>query len=85
MTKEAQLIDPQLELKNFGHAGKILVKIWSEMVVDSYPLIAEYIDDKTSEIVKNVSEKRSHLMFQYSLQIVKCNNITCLRHHVKML
>ena len=68
-------IDPQLELKNFEHAGKILGEIWSGMVIDGYPLIAE-----ASEIVNYASEKwrSSHVrLSQYLLQIVKCNSIAC--------
>ena len=39
-------IDPQLELKNFEHAGKILGEIWSGMVINVYPVITEYLGDK---------------------------------------
>ena len=37
-------IDLQLELKNFEQAGKILGEIWSGLVMDSYPVTAEYIE-----------------------------------------
>ena len=39
-------IDPQLELKNVEHAGKILGEIWSGMFIDGHPVIAEYIADE---------------------------------------
>ena len=45
-------IDPQFELKNFEHVGKISGEISSGMVIDGYPLIAE-----ASEIVNYVREK----------------------------
>ena len=48
MDDKGNTIDPQLELKNFEKAGKILGEIWSGMVMDGYPVIAEYIGDKTS-------------------------------------
>ena len=73
-------INRQLELKNFEHAGKILGGIWRGMVIDGYPVIAEYFDHKASKIVKAVSEKwRSFRVrsSRYLLQIVKCNNIKC--------
>ena len=73
-------IDPKLELKNFEHAGKILSEILSGMVIDGYPVIAEYIGDKAPDIVKDTSEKwRSSYgrSSQYLLQIVKYNKITC--------
>ena len=72
--------DPQLELKNLKRTGKILGEIWSEMVFDGYPVIAEYIGDNTSEIVKEVSEnwRSSHVRSsQYLPQIVKYSDITC--------
>ena len=47
----------QLELKNFERARKTLGEILSGMVIDGYPVIAEYIGDKASEIVNNVSKK----------------------------
>ena len=73
-------IDPQLELRNFEHAGKILGEIWSGMVIDGHPVIAEYIADEGSEVVKDISEKwkSSHVRSsQYLLQIVKCGGIVC--------
>ena len=72
--------DFQLELKKFGHTGSILGERWNGMVIDGYPVLAEYVGDKTSEIFKDVSEKwrSSHVRSsQYLLQIVRCNNITC--------
>ena len=57
--------DPQLELKNFKHAGNILGEIWSGIVIDGYPVIGEYIGDKTSEILNYGSEKwRSFVSFK---------------------
>ena len=49
--------DPQLELKNFEHTEKILREISSGMIIDGYPVIAEHIGEKASEIVRDVSEK----------------------------
>ena len=40
MDDKVNTIDPQLELKNFEQAGKILGEIWSGMVMDGYPVIA---------------------------------------------
>ena len=73
-------IHPQLELKNVEHAGKILGEIWIGMVIDGHPVIAEYIADEASEIVKDISEKwkSSHVRSsQYLLQIVQRDDIVC--------
>ena len=35
-------IDPILEEKNFKAAGEILAEVWSETVIDNYPVVAEY-------------------------------------------
>jgi hypothetical protein len=58
-------IDKELELLNFGKAGKSLAEIWSGSIIDDYPDKAKYIDPKTSQNLVNqtVSEnwKLSHV------------------------
>lgn len=44
-------VDEELEKKNFQYVGTILAELWSELVLDSYPVTAEFIcdiDDATS-------------------------------------
>ena len=35
-------IDPVLEEKNFKTAGEILADVWSETIIDNYPVVAKY-------------------------------------------
>ena len=41
-------IDTDLEKKNFAFARSTLAEIWSQTVVDSHPIVAEYIDPERS-------------------------------------
>ena len=36
-------VNVELEIKNFEAAGNILAEVWSESVIDSYPVVATYI------------------------------------------
>ena len=42
-------IDTELEKKNFQFAGNPLAEIWSQLVVDNFPTVAEFIDPTVSE------------------------------------
>lgn len=72
--------DPELELKNFEKAGKVLAEIWSGMVIDKYPVVAEYIQPNA---VENVAmEEVDHVWYlkhvresQYFLQVKKVFNL----------
>ena len=84
-------IDHQLELKNFELARKTLGEILSGMVINGYPVIAEYIGNKASEIVKDVSEKWKSCHVRPSQCLLQSLNATILLvvcrlgHHTKML
>lgn len=65
--------DEELELKNFSAAGRTLAEIWSEMVIDTYPVVAEFKEpvDSVSEI-QNIDAAwyASHVReSQYFLQV----------------
>ena len=74
-------IDPELEKKNFAAAGEILASVWSETVIDSYPVVAKWshpaetrmaIDSVDLEWINNhVCQSR------YLLKIVRCNDLSC--------
>ena len=54
--------------------------MWSKLVIDDHPVIAEFIRDEVSDIAITKSEewKTSHLReSQYLLQIVKCTDKAC--------
>ena len=39
------MVDKDLELKNFEYAGRTLAEIWSGLVIDKNPVVAEFIED----------------------------------------
>ena len=69
-----------LEQKNFKAAGEILAYVWSESVIDSHPVFAEFCPSgcesefgDTNQIWIDRNVRRS----KYLLQIVKCNSRSC--------
>ena len=77
-------IDVDLEKKNFGFAGKALSEIWSNVVIDGFPTIAEYINPEESELSEEKLTSFSQKWFsehvrtsQYFTQIVKCSDVSC--------
>ena len=80
LDKNGKTIDDELELQNFEHAGTILAELWSAMVIDSHPTIAEYVTAEATEkvIIKSEEWKATHVrQSQYLLQIVKCEDKAC--------
>jgi hypothetical protein len=49
------IIDLDLKILNFEKAGRTLAEIWSESVIDTYPVIANYIKPKTGQNIINES------------------------------
>ena len=73
-------IDEELKIKNFEYAGSVLAEIWSAMVFDDHPTVAEYISvEADSEIRMETAEWKSKHVWQsqYCLQIVKCEDRLC--------
>ena len=73
-------IDQDLELKNFQFAGRTFAEIWSDLVIDGKPVVAEFIEEEAPVIVETKSEqwKACHVrQSQYFLQIVKCTDKKC--------
>ena len=50
-------IDEELKLQNFEYAGEILAELWSKLVVDDHPVIAEFVRHEVSEIAITKSEE----------------------------
>lgn len=74
----------ELSKKNFERAGEVLAEIWSEIEIDSHPVIAEYIKPEKSSLdeqdlmIKDELWVSRHVQTsQYFLQIVKCDNVKC--------
>lgn len=38
--------DEDLEKANFGAAATILATVWSDLVIDKYPVVAEYVPEQ---------------------------------------
>ena len=66
--------NPELEKKNFAHAGEILSNIWSQMIIDNFNVYAEYIEPGKQESIncKEITREwyYSHVReSQYLLQV----------------
>lgn len=80
LNSQGQTTDEDLERMNFKKAGETLAEVWSEAVIDKFPVVAEWrggldlpeADMPTQEWL--ATHMRSS---QYFLQIVKCNNAEC--------
>jgi hypothetical protein len=82
LNSKGETIDRELELKNFEKAGQTLAEVWSNTVIDGYPVIAEYVVPK--ELMKdeepNERWKFSHIrQSQYLTQIVRCDDRSCCK------
>ena len=68
---------------SFAAAGDILAEVWSESVIDSYPVVAEYLSPPENIhealiFIEGEEWKAKNVMpSQYMLQIVRCNDSTC--------
>ncbi|GBP00285.1 hypothetical protein EVAR_885_1 [Eumeta japonica] len=78
--------DLDLEKRNFESAGTVLSNIWSQLVIDGYPVVAKYImptetrlDVEQAKVLKrDVIWYANHVReSQYLLQIVKCEVVSC--------
>ena len=83
------MIDPELEKKNFMHAGQILAVIWSGMINDSHQVLAKYINEKANEkILKKSLEWKINGIgeSQYFFQFLKCQDKnSCRLFHLNYL
>ena len=84
LDNSGKTVDETLEKENFAFAGKTLAEIWSELVVDNFPTIAEYIEPNHSEFLESNLAVKDQNWFdihvrssQYFTQIVKCKDINC--------
>ena len=68
--------DFELERINFEYAGKTLAVFWSNVVVDKFPCVAEYVGPSISEVLqsdmnKNKIRNGSTLMFEPANTLLK--------------
>eukprot|EP00731_Ephydatia_muelleri_P006456 Em0003g704a len=64
-------IDTDLEKKKFAFAGSTLAEIWSQTVVDSHPIIAEYIDPELSELKPETLQSKDLIWFSAHVMLQK--------------
>ncbi|XP_047125601.1 uncharacterized protein LOC124807609 [Hydra vulgaris] len=79
-------IDNTLEKINFQYAGETLAEIWSNVSIDKFPVVAEFIVPEKSEILYSTLKTKDSFWYarhvqtsQYFLQIVKCENRNCCK------
>ncbi|XP_042896686.1 uncharacterized protein [Parasteatoda tepidariorum] len=84
LNNRGETIDKVLEEKNFAEAGKVLAEIWSDVEIDKFPVMSQYIHPENSELCssqireKDLTWQAKHVRnSQYLLQIVKCNDESC--------
>lgn len=80
LDSKGKTVDSDLELKNFQKAGEILAEVWNELVINNYPVVAEFIapSNKPEELDKNrLPEGITHDWYtthvresQYLLQVI---------------
>ena len=75
-------IDLEREKKNFEEAGKILASVWSETIIDGYPVVSEYQVPDTAKIVVDIEMDQFWIdrhvsQSRYILQITKCKDHSC--------
>jgi hypothetical protein len=84
LDNSGRTIDDELEENFLEHAGRVLAKIWSNLVVDKFPCVAKYVNPSNSEIFLSNIVNQDQNWFdvqvktnQYFTQIVKCQDESC--------
>ena len=74
-------IDTELEKRNFAAAGEVLASVWSETVIDNYPVVAKWTPpEEPGSAIDSVDQEwidRHVCQSRYLLQIVRCDDLTC--------
>ena len=82
LNASGKTIDHDLEKENFGKAAETLAEIWSSVLIDNYPVHAEYVQpaELTPLPEPDAAWVATHVrQSQYSLIIVKCDVSSCCR------
>ena len=86
LDSQGKTIDEEVEKQNFEFAGKTLAELWSQVVIDGFPTISEYIDPEFGELRSErlhskdldwMAEHEEDRTSQYLTQIFKCADINC--------
>jgi hypothetical protein len=89
---QRRTIDTDLELRNFQYAGEVLADVWSPLVVDGHPTVAEYIQPHQSKLpVAEIFTKQQSWMdrhvrtSQYFILKLSSALIWNVAHHLGVL
>ena len=84
LDSQGRTVDEEMEKLNFEYAGQTLADIWSQVVIDNFPIVAEYVCPENSELKPDSLSSKDLNWFvehvhtsQYLTQIVKCKNLVC--------
>ena len=80
LNESGKTIDPKLEEKNFFAASEALSDVWSNTIIDKYPVDCQPIKKGSEFVPEEPSAKwlSDHvLQTRYGLQIVKCLDRKC--------
>ena len=83
---QGRTIDKELEKKNFGCAGNVLAEIWSSVIIDKYPVVAEYIPFENSELNASSLSSKDHTWFSQHVRTTLCKKCViryCILHTVQ--
>ena len=72
-------VDTNLEKCYFKAAGEILAKVWEEIVLDNFPVVADYVEN-TAKDPRDLNKKWISVhckISQYLLQVIQCNDSKC--------
>ena len=74
LDNQSKTIDNDLELKNFAAAGELLASVWSEIVLDNFPVVAKFIHPNSRNSVDSEIDDQwfaDHVQeSQYFLQVM---------------
>lgn len=79
LDSEGKTTDTELEKKNFQKAGESLAEIWGEMIIDGYPVVAEFVENRQCDpsVIDESWISRHCRLSKYMLQIIKCSDPFC--------
>ena len=55
-------VDEELELKNFEHAGEILAKLWSKLVINDQPVVAKLFGKSHRALLSQSRKNKKPIM-----------------------
>lgn len=73
LDSRGRTVDIEKEKSNFSHAGNILASIWSNITIDGYEVLAEYVNEEKSNVIADFPSAEWYSLHvresQYLLQV----------------